>query len=81
MSFLKVPNLRLRNLASIDFTTVSYNNWTSDDHTNTLIGRILTNYKSKYTDISTSYKREQFTISVGDELPTGILKLAKVYRC
>jgi DNA-directed RNA polymerase subunit beta len=58
---------------------VSYNNWTSDASKNDLIGKILTNYKAKYTDISTTYKREQFAISVGDELPTGILKLAKVY--
>jgi DNA-directed RNA polymerase subunit beta len=75
----KGTKFTLKNLASIDFSTVSYNNWTTDAEKNQLIGKILTNYKSKYTDISTAYKREQFTISVGDELPTGILKLAKVY--
>jgi DNA-directed RNA polymerase subunit beta len=75
----KGTKFTLKNLATIDFTTVSYNNWTSDAGKNELIGRILTNYKAKYTDVSTTYKREQFAISVGDELPTGILKLAKVY--
>jgi DNA-directed RNA polymerase subunit beta len=75
----KGTKFTLKNLASIDFATVSYNNWTTDADKNELIGKILTNYKSKFTDISTAYKREQFTISVGDELPTGILKLAKVY--
>jgi len=75
----KGTKFTLKNLASIDFATVSYNNWTNDADKNELIGKILTNYKSKFTDISTAYKREQFTISVGDELPTGILKLAKVY--
>ncbi|MBL6729730.1 MAG: DNA-directed RNA polymerase subunit beta [Bacteroidia bacterium] len=75
----KGTKFTLKNLASIDFATVSYNNWTTDADNNELIGKILTNYKSKFTDISTAYKREQFTISVGDELPTGILKLAKVY--
>ncbi|MDG1725327.1 MAG: DNA-directed RNA polymerase subunit beta [Bacteroidia bacterium] len=75
----KGTKFTLKNLASIDFATVSYNNWTTDADKNHLIGKILSNYKSKFTDISTAYKREQFTISVGDELPTGILKLAKVY--
>ena len=75
----KGTKFTLKNLASIDFATVSYNNWTTDADKNELIGKILTNYKSKFTDVSTAYKREQFTISVGDELPTGILKLAKVY--
>ena len=75
----KGTKFTLKNLESIDFATVSYNNWTTDADKNELIGKILTNYKSKFTDVSTAYKREQFTISVGDELPTGILKLAKVY--
>ena len=75
----KGTKFTLKNLSTIDFATVSYNNWTSDAERNLIIGRILTNYKNKFTEISTTYKREQFTISVGDELPTGILKLAKVY--
>ena len=75
----KGTKFTLKNLATIDFATVSYNNWTSDNAKNGLIAKVLTNYKAKYTEISTTYKREQFSISVGDELPTGILKLAKIY--
>jgi DNA-directed RNA polymerase subunit beta len=75
----KGTKFTLKNLATVDFATVSYNNWTSDSDKNGLIARILANYKSKLTEVVTRYKREQFTISVGDELPTGILKLAKVY--
>jgi DNA-directed RNA polymerase subunit beta len=69
----------LKNLASIDFATVSYNGWTQDESKNALIAKVLSNYKAKQTEIITAYKREQFNISVGDDLPTGILKLAKVY--
>ncbi|MDG2455345.1 MAG: DNA-directed RNA polymerase subunit beta, partial [Bacteroidia bacterium] len=75
----KGTKFTLKNLATIDFATVSYNNWTSDAAKNSLIAKILANYKNKFTEVSTTYKREQFTVSVGDELPTGILKLAKVY--
>ena len=75
----KGTKFTLKNLATIDFATVSYNNWTSDEDKNVLIAKILANYKSKITDVITEYKREQFGITVGDELPTGILKLAKVY--
>jgi len=75
----KGTKFTLKNIATIDFATVSYNNWTSDDDKNTLIARILASYKSKIRDVITEYKREQFGITVGDELPTGILKLAKVY--
>lgn len=75
----KGTKFTLKNIAKIDFATVSYNNWTSDAHKNGLIAKILSNYKSKLNEVITNYKREQFNISVGDELPTGILQLAKIY--
>jgi DNA-directed RNA polymerase subunit beta len=75
----KGTKFTLKNLASIDFATVSYNGWTQDESKNALIAKVLSNYKAKQTEIITAYKREQFNISVGDDLPTGILKLAKVY--
>ena len=75
----KGTKFTLKNLASIEFANVSYNGWTKDEQRNALIARILANYKAKLTEVTTSYKREQFNVSVGDELPTGILKLAKVY--
>ena len=68
-----------KNLLAIDYTNVNYHNWTSDDEKNALIVRVLTNYINVYNDKVTNFKREQYAISVGDELPTGILKLAKVY--
>jgi DNA-directed RNA polymerase subunit beta len=54
-------------------------NWLADDDKNDLIVRLLKNYINVYNEKVTNFKREQYSISVGDELPTGILKLAKVY--
>ena len=62
-----------------DYTHISTNNWTTDKHTNQLVADLLHNYKIKENDLQGSLRREKFTISVGDELPAGIIKLAKVY--
>tara|TARA_X000000950_G_C13918480_1_gene662190 strand:+ start:1982 stop:5788 length:3807 start_codon:yes stop_codon:yes gene_type:complete len=64
---------------TVDFNFVSYNNWTKDDNKNELIVELLNNYKRQLNTITTNYKRDYFAITVGDELPTGILKMAKVY--
>jgi DNA-directed RNA polymerase subunit beta len=53
--------------------------WTTDDHTNQLVADLIHNYKIKENDLQGALRREKFTISVGDELPAGIIKLAKVY--
>ncbi len=63
----------------IDFTQVDYSSWTKDDHNNSLIARLLHNYNIKVNEEIGRYKREKFNISIGDELPAGVLKLAKVY--
>ncbi len=63
----------------IDYSQVDYTNWTSDKHTNQLIARLLHNYNIKVNEEVGRYKREKFNISIGDELPAGVLKLAKVY--
>jgi len=63
----------------IDYSVVDYSNWTSDDDKNKLIARLLHNYSIKYNEEVGRYKREKFNISIGDELPAGVLKLAKVY--
>jgi len=68
-----------KNLMSIDYTNVNYYNWVSDDEKSGLVVRLLTNYINVYNEKVTNFKREQYAISVGDELPTGILQLAKVY--
>ncbi|NNK88874.1 MAG: DNA-directed RNA polymerase subunit beta, partial [Flavobacteriaceae bacterium] len=53
--------------------------WTTDKHLNALVSELIHNYKIKENDLQGSLRREKFTISVGDELPSGIIKLAKVY--
>ena len=62
-----------------DFAHLTKGQWTTDDHTNVLINDLLHNYKIKLNDLQGWLRREKFTITVGDELPAGILKLAKVY--
>jgi DNA-directed RNA polymerase subunit beta len=62
-----------------DYTHLTSGTWTTDEHTNGLVGELIHNYKIKENDLQGSLRREKFTISVGDELPAGIIKLAKVY--
>ncbi|PKP44155.1 MAG: DNA-directed RNA polymerase subunit beta [Bacteroidetes bacterium HGW-Bacteroidetes-13] len=62
-----------------DYTHLSKGVWVADDVTNNLIIDLIHNYKIKENDIQGALRREKFTISVGDELPAGIIKLAKVY--
>ena len=62
-----------------DFAHLVSGSWTTDDETNTLVADLLHNYKIKLNDIQGNLRRDKFTISVGDELPAGIMKLAKVY--
>jgi DNA-directed RNA polymerase subunit beta len=61
-----------------DFTHLS-GTWTTDKELNKLVGELIHNYKIKVNDLQGVLRREKFTISVGDELPAGILKLAKIY--
>jgi DNA-directed RNA polymerase subunit beta len=63
----------------IDYSQVDYTNWTNDKGVNNLIARLLHNYSIKVNEEVGRYKREKFNISIGDELPAGVLKLAKVY--
>jgi len=68
-----------RMLKDINYTTIDYSNWTDDDKLNKLVARLLHNYTIKVNEEVGKYKREKFNISIGDELPAGVLKLAKVY--
>ena len=68
-----------KNLASIDFQHVNPLGWTGDATTDDRINTLLHNYSIKYNEELGRYKREKFNISIGDELPAGVLKLAKVY--
>ena len=66
-------------LQSLDFITVDPTEWTNDKRVNELVRELIHNYNIRHNDISGVYKRKKFQVSIGDELPAGIIKLAKVY--
>jgi DNA-directed RNA polymerase subunit beta len=66
-------------LRDVDYTSVDYSNWTDVPATNELVAKLLHNYSIKVNEEIGRTKREKFNISIGDELPAGVLKLAKVY--
>ena len=68
-----------KNLSNIDYLNVNPLGWTGDVKTDDLINTLLHNYSIKFNEELGRYKREKFNISIGDELPAGVLKLAKVY--
>ncbi|MES2588637.1 MAG: DNA-directed RNA polymerase subunit beta [Bacteroidota bacterium] len=68
-----------KNLFAIDYSIVNPTAWTGEADLNTLIGRVIHNFNIKANDLLGAYKRKKFHISVGDELPAGIVKMAKVY--
>ena len=68
-----------KNLSTVDYTIVNANNWTTDASKNEIIKRIISNYNQKYKEILGRYNREKFVTSVGDELPSDIVQMAKVY--
>ncbi|PKV65282.1 DNA-directed RNA polymerase subunit beta [Polaribacter sp. Hel1_33_78] len=69
----------LKMLNSVDDYLHLTGSWTTDKELNALVGELVHNYKIKVNDLQGSLRRQKFTISVGDELPAGILKLAKIY--
>ncbi|HOZ52854.1 MAG TPA: DNA-directed RNA polymerase subunit beta, partial [Chitinophagaceae bacterium] len=68
-----------KTIKSIDFSTVNPLNWTTDEKMNDLVNQLLHNYNIRYNEELGRFKREKFNITIGDELPNGVLKLAKVY--
>jgi DNA-directed RNA polymerase subunit beta len=66
-------------LQDINFLNINPNNWTTDDEKNALISKLMHNYVIKYSEIEGRYKRKKYNVTIGDELPTGIVQLAKVY--
>jgi DNA-directed RNA polymerase subunit beta len=76
----KGAKFTLKLLQSVeDYANTSGLDWTVDQEKNDLVNQLIHNYKIKYNDISGAKNREKFAISIGDELPAGIMKLAKVY--
>ena len=66
-------------LMQLDYASLQLCGWTSDEHTNDLICRIVINYLRKYNELDARLKRAKFAITIGDELPSGIIQMAKVY--
>ena len=78
--FPKGKKYTLKMLNEIDdYTHLTDGTWTTNTETNALVDDLMHNYKIKENDLQGNLRREKFAISVGDELPSGILKLAKVY--
>jgi DNA-directed RNA polymerase subunit beta len=63
----------------IDYTTVHVSRWTTDSHRNEMIQAVIVNYLKKYKELDAQLKRKKFNITIGDELPSGIVQLAKIY--
>ena len=68
-----------KQLLEIDYTTVQVSKWTADAHKNDLIRDVILNYLRKYKELDAVLKREKYNMSVGDDLPSGIVQLAKIY--
>ncbi len=68
-----------KTLKAIDYTEVSPNKWTTDKETNALIKELLNNYNIKFREINGRFLRNKFALTVGDDLPSGIVQMAKVY--
>ena len=76
----KGKKFTLKMLSNVeDYAHLTHGNWTINNETNLMIADLIHNYKIKENDLNGSLRREKFTISVGDELPPGIKRLAKVY--
>ena len=66
-------------LKNLDYQGVQSNGWTSDEHTNTLIQKLIMNFIRKYKQMDAELKRRKYAITIGDELPSGVIQMAKVY--
>ncbi len=75
----KGAKFNAKNLSAVDYQNVNPLGWTGDETIDGQINILLHNYNIKYNEELGRYKREKFNISIGDELPAGVLKLAKVY--
>ena len=67
------------NFATLDYETVNLSKWTDDERINNMVGELITNYLRKSKEIDSELRRKKFDITIGDELPSGITQMAKVY--
>ena len=68
-----------RDLENLDFSSIQSSRWTTDNHINSLISSLIINYLRKYKELDAEMKRKKFALTIGDELPSGIIQMAKVY--
>ena len=68
-----------RVLEELDFNAIQVSAWTTDDAKNELIKQVILNYLKKYKELDAELRRKKFDLTIGDELPTGIVQMAKVY--
>ena len=68
-----------RALSELDYTSIQVSKWTTDAHKNDMIHATIMNYLRKYKELDAELRRKKFDISIGDELPSGIVQMAKVY--
>lgn len=66
-------------LGNVDYTAIQLSKWTSDESKNELIQKLILNYLKKFNIMDAQLKRNKFAITIGDELPSGIIQMAKVY--
>ena len=66
-------------LKNLEYGDIQISNWTNDEHKNELIAQLIINFMKKYKLLDAEMKRKKFAITIGDELPSGILQMAKVY--
>lgn len=75
----KGSKFTIASLKNLEYDGIQSNGWTDDEHTNSLIRRLIVNYIHKYKQLAAEQNRRKFAITIGDELPSGVLKMAKVY--
>jgi DNA-directed RNA polymerase subunit beta len=75
----KGAKFTLKQLQEIDYLTVNPAKWTTDKHKNDLIFRVINNYIMKYKEAEAVARRERYNVTIGDELPAGIIQLAKIF--
>ena len=75
----KGSKFTVTNLKNLEYGDIQISNWTNDEHKNELIGKLIINFMKKYKLLDAEMKRKKFAITIGDELPSGILQMAKVY--
>ena len=75
----KGSKFTMTNLKNLEFGDVQTSGWTIDEHTNMMIGQLIINFMKKYKLLDAEMRRRNFAITIGDELPSGVLQMAKVY--